>query len=76
MTHELKIRPQYLNDICLGIKTFEVRKKDRNFKLYDKLLLREWINGEYTGMETLVTVVYILDDPEFCKDGYVILGIK
>ena len=34
-THELKIKPQYFWDIDCDIKTFEVRKNDRNFEVGD-----------------------------------------
>ena len=33
--HNLKIKPQYFKDVVSGIKTFEVRKNDRNFKVGD-----------------------------------------
>lgn len=54
MIHELKIKPQYYEDIKIGLKPFEIRKNDRDFKLGD---------------------ILILNDPEYCKEGYVILGI-
>lgn len=41
--HELKTWPQYFHAIKEGIKTFEVRKADRDFNVGDILLLREFI---------------------------------
>lgn len=32
--------------------------------------------GCYTGACKLFKITYILDDPKFCKDGMVILGLK
>lgn len=80
MIHELKIKPQYYNDIKIGIKTFEIRKNDREFKLGDILILNEYSlsdsgAGTYSGRAITVRVTYLLNDPEYCKEGYVILGI-
>ncbi len=32
--------------------------------------------GYYTGACKLFKITYILDDPQFCKDGMVILGLR
>ena len=60
MIHELKIKPAYFNVVHNGDKSFEVRKKDRNYKVGDYLALNEY-NGGYTGRTALVKVKYILD---------------
>jgi len=75
--HELKLAPEYFADVYLGLKTFELRKNDRDYKPCDLLRLREY-DGEFTGRETCRTITYILKDvPEFgLMDGYVILGMK
>lgn len=74
--HELKIKPEYFRAIANGFKTFEVRFNDRNFLVYDILHLKEYADGEYTGREIIAEVTYILDNKDFCKDGYVIMAIK
>lgn len=48
MTHELKILPKYFEDVMTGKKNFEIRKNDRDFKVGDYLLLKE-----YEGASTL-----------------------
>lgn len=57
MIHELKIIPQYFEAVVKGIKTFELRKNDRDYKVGDTLLLKEWNIGEIdlTGPEPIVT---------------------
>lgn len=74
--HELKIKPEYYRAIERGEKTFEVRFNDRNFQVYDILHLKEWCGGEYTGREITADVTYVLDDPNFCKEGYVVMSIR
>lgn len=39
--HDLKTWPEYYKDIASGVKTFEVRRNDRNFMVGD-MLLREF----------------------------------
>ena len=75
-THELKIKPQYFKDVISGLKTFEVRKNDRNFEVGDIITLREFENGKFTGKSINVEIVYILNDEEYCKESYVFLGFR
>ena len=74
--HYIKIKPEYYRAIESGAKTFEVRFNDRNYQAYDVLHLQEWCGGEYTGREIIADVTYLFDNPEFCKEGFVIMGIK
>ncbi len=78
MTHELKLLPQYFNDVENGIKNFEIRKNDRDYKVGDTLLLREWSKETgYTGKEIERKVDYIhKGDGQFgIAEGYCILGL-
>ncbi|WP_410495037.1 DUF3850 domain-containing protein [Cellulosilyticum sp. ST5] len=81
--HQLKTVQPYFDDIWMNGKNFEVRKNDRNFKKGDVLLLLEYepenannAKHGYTGRFLEAKVTYVLDSKEYCKDGYVILGIK
>lgn len=79
--HRLKIHPTYFFDVKEGIKTFEVRYNDRNFKVGDFLLLREYVScyhdAYYTGSFLYAKVTYILTETSgYLKPGYVVLGIK
>ena len=78
MTHELKLLPEYYEDVALGIKTFELRKNDRNFQVGDELILKEWDGEKYTGRKLYRHVVYIYHGcGDFgLSDGYCILGMK
>lgn len=44
----------------------------------DLLALNEYDLGkkEYTGNSCLVYIDYILNDNEYCKEGYVVMSIK
>jgi hypothetical protein len=78
MIHELKTIPPYFDDVLSGEKTFEVRRNDRPFNKGDLLALNEFIPETqcYTGRSCVVAIEYILGDPEYVKDNFVILGIK
>lgn len=78
MIHELKIVPEYFNDVLSGEKTFEIRKNDRPFCKGDLLALNEYNpeNKAYTGASCLVYVDYILDNDDYCKSGFVVMSIK
>jgi hypothetical protein len=60
--HELRSWPEFFNPLLTGEKTFELRKNDRDFKVGDELLLREWepFTEKYSGRELHLKVVYIL----------------
>ena len=74
--HYLKTLPKYFVPIERGIKNFEVRFNDRGYKIGDILHLEEFADGEFTGRVITKEICYILDEQEYCKEGYVILGMK
>lgn len=77
MTRALKTVHEYFEAIVEGKKTFDVRRFDRPFKVGDKLLLQEYLGEDgYSGEEWEGSITYILDNPEYCKKNYVILGIQ
>ena len=50
--HELKILPEYFEALASGTKTFEIVLNDREYKVGDLLILREWTPlFFYTGRE-------------------------
>ena len=59
-----------------GTKTFECRYNDRDFKVGDELLLREYDPQKgYTYRCIVRKITYILSDFIGLKEGYVILGV-
>lgn len=79
MTHELKVWKTFFDALWYGKKTFEIRKNDRNFRLGDYLILKEYDQrtGEYTDRYIRAYVNYIIDSRELTefgmKPGYVIM---
>lgn len=78
-THRLKtINPHYL-DIALGVKTFEVRFNDRDFKTGDILILEEYDPeaDACTGNSITARVLHILNGGQFgIEPGYVVMSLK
>lgn len=74
MIHSLKIQSKYFADVVSGLKTFEIRKNDRDYEVGDILELEEIDSDfEYTGNSHYVQVTYITDYAQ--QDGYVAMGI-
>jgi hypothetical protein len=59
--------------IRTGVKTFEIRKNDRDFQVGDELLLKEYESEKFTGNILAAVVTYITDYAQ--RDGYVVMGI-
>lgn len=77
--HYLKIKEEYYRDVVIGLKTFELRKNDRDFQVGDVLMLIKLDDkGNETDQVTRTKVTYILKDcPQYgLKEGYAILGIN
>ncbi len=77
--HELKCTPEFFKAVFERDKNFEIRKNDRDFRVGDMLLLKEFTGSApnpYTGEWCARYVVYITDFPDGLRDGYVCMGIK
>lgn len=78
LVHEVKCHPPYFQDVWIGRKPFEVRKKDRDYRVGDSLHLREWLpeTEEYTGRWCIKRITYILDGGAFgIEEGYCVMAI-
>jgi hypothetical protein len=80
--HELKTWPEFFEPVFQGVKTFELRKDDREYREGDELWLREWqpMKG-YTGRDCWRVVTYLKRAEDFhweagvLAPGYVLMGI-
>ena len=79
-THELKIAPRWYEDVSRWQKNFEIRScKDRDFKVGDTLILKEWDKGKFTDRPNLirkVEYVYKGDGTYGLSEDWCILGLK
>lgn len=86
-THRLKTDPRVFIAVANGLKTFEIRKNDRNFQVGDELVLQktqysgaDMAAGDpliFTGDELHVEVTYILKGPIYgLAKGWVIMSIS
>lgn len=77
MIHALKIQPKYFEVVRSEVKTFELRKNDRDFRVGDFLALNEWDSDHYTGRTELRVVRYMLDVGEVIQgaDDIVLMSI-
>lgn len=79
MEHELKSWPKFFWDVVCGFKSFEVRRRDRPFKIGDVILLCEWDPATqiYSGRRSYKTITYIQDGGQFgVEPDYCVLGLK
>jgi hypothetical protein len=85
--HQLKTDPNVFQDSILGVKNFEIRKNDREFKVNDHLTLlettfsgEEMLNGKvltYTGRNLSVKINYILYGPCYgIEAGWVVMSVE
>jgi len=83
MIHELKTLPKYFAMIIAGEKSFEVRKNDRDFKIADQLLLKEYTTAphhsgdRYTGRILHRRIDYVLHGGQFgIEEGYCVMSLS
>lgn len=78
MIHELKILPQYFEEVWNDNKNFELRKDDILYQIGDKMKLLEYNGEKFTGRYIVKTISYLLKDVEKygLKKGFVIIGMK
>jgi len=82
--HDLKVYPEFFEDVAYGNKPFEIRRDDRNYQVGETLRLREFRSAfhdgpsGYTGRAVIVEVTYKLSWEQFegLKKGYCALGLK
>lgn len=74
MEHNIKILPEYFEQKLKGIKPWELRVNDRNYKDGDVLIEREWKKeGEYTGRVLIEQVLHVFHNLPYLPDDVVIM---
>lgn len=75
MNHDLKIDEEYFNDVKKGLKKFEIRFNDRNYRVGDTINLFEITRErKYTGRKVSGVITYITDYEQ--KTGYIVFGFS
>ena len=78
--HQLKLNTKYFDAVQNGVKSFEVRKHDRNYQIGDTLDMLEVFDDGVIGARMFrMTIVFMLthdDFPEGICEGYCVLGVK
>ena len=77
MIHKIKIEQKFFYDIASGLKSFDVRKNDRNYAVGDTLEMFEIDeNMTNTGRGVIVRVNYILPGGKYgIEENYCVMGI-
>jgi hypothetical protein len=77
--HELKIIKEYFIHVKSGLKTFELRKNDRDFIIGDVVVLKEIDkeNQSFTGRIISKNITYILHGGVYgLEKDYCIIGLS
>jgi uncharacterized protein DUF3850 len=78
-THYVKSWPEFYTAIKLELKTFDLRKDDRNYQPGDFIVFEEFRPGDgegYTGNKSNPRrIIYILREFEGLMPGYCVLGL-
>jgi len=84
--HYLKAWPESFQPIRVGLKRFEIRLNDRDYKVGDTLVLAEYIpdstvaehpGGHYTGNSVRAAVNYVMSEfpCHAVRPGFVVMSI-
>ena len=78
--HELKIKEDYMEEIWHHLKTFELRKNDRDFQPGDIVhfsVISKYHREPYPDSDVYIITYVLKDVPEYgLADGYCIFGIR
>jgi ASC-1-like (ASCH) protein len=75
--HDVKIEELYFDDVASGKKKAEIRHNDRNYKVLDTLMMREWnpLIDSYTERVLFAQITHVYQGPNIPND-YAILSIR
>lgn len=82
---ELKTIPEYFDKVAKGLKKFEIRYNDRDYKAGDILILKEWVPEEKAERDENDEIIYPFDIDKpakytgrqiACKVVYILSGFE
>ena len=75
--HNLKTWPELFQYSMTGLKAFEIRLNDRDFRVGDILHLQEYEPSKsvYTGRSISRRVIFIMSDSPWLPEGYVAMQL-
>lgn len=76
--YQLKILPQYFEEVINGNKKSELRFNDRDFKVGDIYDLREYnpTRKRYTGRAITIKITYVLKEFDALKEGWCMFSFE
>lgn len=74
--HELKTLIEHFEDVTNRSKKAELRKNDRDFRIGDFLLLKEWDGESYTGYWFLARITHVLIGSDYVQKGHAMLSFE
>lgn len=78
--HNIKILEKYAGDVLAKKKTFEIRYDDRGYEVGDVIIFNVVDTSnkpkEHTLNNIVWKIIYILDDFDGLRNGYVAMSIK
>lgn len=77
-THNLKLVQPFFNEVKNGTKTFELRRNDRDFKVGDEVVLKEYdmMRNKFSGNEVKVIITFILINRAGLDEDFCIFSFK
>lgn len=72
--HDLKCHPDYFIDIWNNKRLFDIRLNDKQYAVYDYILLREFNTPYYSGRVIFGIIKYITNFPEGLRENFVGIG--
>lgn len=75
-TIRIKLLSKYFDAVEARIKNFEVRFNDKDYRVGDWLVLREWDGSKYTGYVTVRRITYVCSLDNIGLTGWVAMGIE
>lgn len=76
MIYKYSVDTDTLLKLRKNTTTFVILPNDRQFKIGDTLIFREFDSFDYTGREAKKEIISKTEEHEGLKEGYVVLGIQ